>query len=239
MNSGNWKVKRISMAMVAIMVFATLTEGQQTVFNVPSADPTPTGSVYLEHETQFRFWKPGRYWHGTDYFAYGLSNGTEADVTLYNTSAPASDSVAVGVGLRSVFALFNKAHPKREFKFTIGGQALISAQRQGTGYWAYAHGSGKMPKTKTRLTAGVSSGTRQLFGQTTRLHFIGAAEQPLSERVSIIADWFSGPHAQGVLTAGASFSLNKTTTVFAGCQRPNNKAAAGGKGLTFELSKIF
>jgi hypothetical protein len=78
-----------------------------------------------------------------------------------------------------------------------------------------------------------------LFGVTTRLHFIGGAEQPLSDRVSIIADWFSGGHAQGFVTSGLSIGLNKSTTLFAGYQRPNNKTIAERSGLTMELAKIF
>jgi hypothetical protein len=231
-------MKRVCTAAAAMMVLAFVAKAQQTIFNVPSADLTPKGSGYFEQESQFRAWAPGQYWHGTDYFAYGLSDTTEANVNLYNTSVPAGN-IAVGLGLRSVFKLFGDAYPDREFKVTVGGQMLISAQGQGIGYWAYAHGSGRVPKLKTRLTAGMSSGTRQLFGETTRLHFISGVEQPLSGRVTLMADWFSGGHALGFLTSGFSVALNKTTGIFLGYQRPNNETIAGRSGLTLELTKIF
>jgi hypothetical protein len=210
---------------------------QQTIFNVPSADLTDKGSIYLEHESQFRTWEPGRYWFGTDYFAVGAGYDTEVDVTLYNTSVPASGNISAGVGFRSVFPLLKTTHKSTELKWTVGSQALISFEGRGTGYWAYSHLSGRLPKLNTRLTSGISAGTRQLFGENT-VHFISGVEQPLTKTLSLMADWYSGNHSAGYLTAGGSISLHKNFTVFAGCQRPNT-SRVGRPGLTLELAKIF
>jgi hypothetical protein len=212
-------------------------QAQQTIFNVPSADITDKGSVYLEHESQFRTWEPGRYWFGTDYFAVGLGYNTEVDVTLYNTSVPASGNVSAGVGFRSAFPLSAKTQKSAELKWTVGSQALISFEGRGAGYWAYSHLSGRLPKLNTRLTSGISAGTRQLFGENT-VHFIGGVEQPLTKTLGLMADWYSGNHSAGYLTAGGSVSFHKGFTLFAGCQRPNTERV-GRAGITLELAKIF
>src|SRR5271170_6469062 len=123
-------VYRSGLAMLFCFCLGSL-QAQQTIFSVPSADITDKGSVYLEHESQFRTWQPGRYWFGTDYFAAGLGYDTEVDVTLYNTSAPASGNVSAGVGFRSVFPLLEATQKSTELKWTVGGQALVSFEGRG------------------------------------------------------------------------------------------------------------
>jgi hypothetical protein len=220
--------------LTLFLVFVVCAVSRQTIFNVPSADITAKASVYLEHESQFRAWQPGRYWFGTDYLAVGLGSNTEADVTLYNTSIPASGNVTAGLGVRSVFPITKSP---TEFKWTVGDQALTSFQGQGIGYWGYSHFSGRLPWAHTRLTAGVSTGTKQLFGKTTT-HFIGGVEQPLGKTFSLIADWYSGNHSLGYLTSGTSINLPKQFTFYLGYQRPNSQKV-GKSGLTIELSKLF
>src|ERR1700733_2279893 len=164
MNRGT--VYRFRFAMVFCLCLGSA-QAQQTIFNVPSADITDKGSIYLEHESQFRTWEPGRYWFGSDYFAAGLGHDTEVDVTLYNTSVPASGNVSAGVGFRSVFPLLATTRKSAALKWTVGSQASILFGGRGPGFWASNHLSARLPKPNTRLTSGISAGTRQLFGENT------------------------------------------------------------------------
>lgn len=207
---------------------------QQTIFNVPSADVTPKGQLYLEHESQFRPWGPHRFWLGTHYFAYGVGHGTEIDATVSNVSAPASDNIVLGIGLKKNFELFHKRFPRRDFRWTVGNITPISLQGQGVGTWTYTHLSGRIPKIDGRVTAGVSAGTRQLFGRNT-VGFIGGYEQPVTKRLNIIADWFSGTHSNGYFIPGFSYVIKGPLTLFVGYQIPNTKRV-GPSGLVVELS---
>ena len=156
---------------VMMLFISSFSQAQQTIFNIPSADATDKGKIYLGHASQFRLNNPGRYWYVTDYFAYGLGNQTDLEATLYNTSWPVSGNVSLGVGFKSTFPLLIGNHSKAELCLTVGSQALFSLQGNGIGVWGYSHLSGKIPKTKTRLTAGISVGHKQLFGKNT-VHFI-------------------------------------------------------------------
>ncbi len=212
---------------------------QQTIFNVPSADVTERGVIYLEHETQTRPYGPGAYWNGTHYFAYGLGHNTDLNISQYNLSSPPSDNVSVGVGFKTAWPLLQKTFPEREFKLTTGSQILTSLDGQGVGNWSYGHLSGRVPKLKTRLTAGISAGTNQLFGRDT-IHFIGGIEQPLTSRFSLITDWYSGSHGLGLLTSGFSYAFPKiSATMYLGYQIPNSGRVYGKPGLTFEFAKFF
>lgn len=208
---------------------------QQTIFNVPSADVTPKESVYLETESQFRPWAPNRFWLGTQYFAYGIGHGAEIDVTL-SVSSPASGNIALGGGFKKIFLISPQRFPKREFKLTVGEIVPVSLQGQGVGSWTYSHLSGRIPRLNGRITAGVSVGTRQLFGRNTA-GFIGGFEQPVTKRFTLIADWFSGTHANGYFIPGFSYVISGPTTLFVGYQLPNTHRV-GPQGLVIELSTI-
>jgi len=64
---------RVLSTLAFIFALGLAAHGQQTIFNVPSADLTDPHTFYFERESQFRAWPPGRYWFGTVYFAYGDS----------------------------------------------------------------------------------------------------------------------------------------------------------------------
>ncbi len=210
---------------------------QQTIFNVPTADITPKGEAFLEHESQFRTWQPGPFVTNTEYFAEGIGHEVELDATLFNVNAPATNNIALGLGLKKNIALFPQKLPSAELRLTLGQIVPVSLQGQGVGNWSYSLLSARVPKLKTRLAGGVSTGTRQIFGRTT-VHFIGSVEQPLTKRFQLQADWFSGTHALGFLIAGFSYQLPRDTALFAGYQIPNNKRC-GRSGFVVEFAKYM
>lgn len=212
---------------------------QQTVFNVPSADVTPKGAIFLQHESQFNPWTPA-YWLATHYSAYGVGHNTELDVTLFNVDVPPKNNIALGTGFKSVIPIFylKDKFPKSEIKFTVGSEVLTSLQGNGVGNWTYVHLSGRLPVTRTRITSGISAGTKQIFGRNT-VCYIGAIEQPLTEKLQIIADWYSGAeNYAGFLIAGFSYKLPKNTAIYVGYQIPNT-SNNGNHGFVVEISKII
>ncbi len=213
---------------------------QQTIFNVPSADVTPKGKLFLENEAQFRAWNPNAFWVGTQYNAYGIGHNTEIDVTLFNVGAPATNNITLGTGFKSAMPILGlkDKYPKQEYKFTLGSQVLSGLEGQGAGNWTYAHLSGRLPATRTRITSGMSYGTKQIFGENS-VCFIGGVEQPVNQKLAIIADWYSGnEHFAGFLIPGFSYSFPKDTTLFVGYQIPNS-CQNGPSGFVIELAKIF
>jgi len=212
----------------------------QTVFNVPSADVTEKGHVFLQEEAQFQPWNPGANFVNTFYADYGVGHNTEVGAILFNVGAPATQNISMGVGFKTAMPIagLKEKFPEREFKFTIGSQVLIGMEGNGVGNWTYAHLSGRVPKVNTRLTAGMSYGGRQVFG-VNHTCFIAAVEQPVTKKFSLIGDWYSGEeHWAGFLIVGGSYKLPKNTAVYAGYQIPNSPQN-GTSGFVVQLSKIF
>ena len=226
--------------IIFVLSLSHLVYAQQTVFNVPSADVTPEGKLFLQHESQFRPYNPHSFWLGTHYSAVGVGHNTELDCTLFNVSAPRNNNITLGLGFKSAMPVvgLKEKFPEREIKLTVGSEVLVSLEGEGVGNWSYAHVSGRVPKLNTRLTAGVSVGTKQVFGKNT-VDFIAAVEQPVTEKLSIVGDWYSGrDNFTGFLIVGMSYKLPKDTNLYAGYQIPNSEEN-GRTGFVIEVSKIF
>ncbi|MBI3309374.1 MAG: hypothetical protein HYZ79_08395, partial [Candidatus Melainabacteria bacterium] len=86
-------------------------------------------------------------------------------------------------------------------------------------------------------TSGVLVGTTTLFGRDF-VCYIGAIEQPITEKFGLQIDWHSGKHANGFLIPGFYYKLPKDIALWAGYQIPNNRAN-GDDGFVLELSRIF
>lgn len=224
--------------IIFCLIFSAPALAQQTIFNVPSAEVTPKGRVFIQPEFQFRPWNPGKFMLNTDYFAVGIGHNTELDMTLFNVQSPASNNITLGTGFKSVIPIFNKKLTKRELKVIIGTEVLASLQGNGSGNWSYAALSGRTPKTSTRLTAGVSVGTKDIFGVDT-VAFIGGIEQPLTKNFGLQADWYSGKeHFAGFFIPGFYYVLPKDFTLYAGYQIPNS-SQNGVSGFVIQLAKIM
>ena len=237
---GIQRLRALAMAfscLLACGIFCATASAQQTIFNVPSADVTPPKAVYLETEGQFRTWKPDRFFSGTEYVAVGVGHNTELNLTLSNLNAPATGTLSMGLGFKTSWPLLKNKLPRRELKVTLGELMPISLRGQGVGSWTYGHLSGRIPKLNTRVSAGAFAGTKQLFGRNT-VGFIGGFEHPVTERFSLIADWFSGTSNYGLFIPGFSYVLPKGINMFAGFQIPNN-ARCGRSGFVLEFSKVL
>jgi hypothetical protein len=210
---------------------------QQTIFNVPSPDTTAPGKVFVQHESQFRAWNPDAFWLGTHYLAVGAGHDLEIDATLSNVRAPNAGSPVLALGIKKGFSLFNNRLRNRELRLVVGQMIPISLGQGGVGNWSYATVSGRLPYLKTRISGGYSTGTKQLFGRTT-VGFIGTYEQPVTRNFSLIGDWYSGTHSNGLFIPGFSYSFPKQVALYTGYQIPNNRAC-GPSGFVIELAKTF
>lgn len=219
---------------------AAKTCAQQTIFNVPSADVTEKGHIFLQEEAQTTPWFSDAAYFGTSYSALGIGHNTELDATLFNVGSPATQNISLGLGFKSAIPIpgLKEKFPEREFKLTVGSEMLLGLEGNGVGNWSYAHLSGRVPKLNTRLTAGVSYGGRQVFGQNT-FSFIAGVEQPVTKKLTLIGDWFSGSeHFAGYLITGFSYAFPKNVTLYTGVQIPNSPRV-GAPGFVIEIAKIF
>lgn len=237
--SGITKLTRFLIPIILAMYpFAGF--GQSLIVGIPSPDTTPKHSFMLTHESQFARKEPDNSlgWNSFSFVTYGLDDSTELSLSLNNLSAPKMSNLSLGPGIKKVFPLFRESAPKSEFKWTVGTTLPLSLQGQGVvGNWSYSTLSTRLPKTRTRFTAGISGGTQQLFGRDT-IHAIVGVEQPLTKRLSLVADWYSGTHDLGAIIPALQINFSQHDALIIGAKIPNNRRV-GDPGIIIELNKFI
>jgi hypothetical protein len=225
-------MKLILRAAAALAGGAIQLYAQQAIVNMPSADITPKGGLFLMHESQWRPWNPDRSWYGTNFLAYGVGWNTELAVTSYNTGTPAASNETIGFGFKTAVPLSGRNGGAREHKLTVGSMALASLTGKGMGNFSYVHYSFRLPKAKTRLTGGGWFGSEQLFLRKTGSVLAGV-EHPLSKKVILLAEWFAGRHDLGFLIPGVLWHPTPKQFVVVAYKFPN-QTANGKQGLVLE-----
>ncbi|MBZ2183987.1 MAG: hypothetical protein K7J46_04690 [Bryobacter sp.] len=230
-------MKRSTLLLVVVATGHCL-YSQQAIVNMPSADITPRRKHFYMHETQTRPQNPGRYWYGTNFYAYGVGKATELAVTSYNVGTPATPNFATGIGFKSAPQLFRKTREELEIKWTVGQMGVMNHRGKGFGSFTYSHLSMRTPGTKTRLTAGGFYGTEELFKRNTG-NFLGSVEQPLfHHKIQVVAEWFRGQHDFGFFIPGVSFHLPKEQVIVVAYKFANNPKN-GANGLVIEYGLTF
>lgn len=226
-----FRKNNIQIIAITIIFFfcVNAAHAQQTLFNVPSADVTEKGMIFLQQEGQFS----GDFGLFTSYGAFGIGKNTEIDLTLFGVGTKKVRNEVLGVGFKTFIPL----HEKSETKLTFGSLLPVSLRGNGVGGYFYSHLSTRLPKLKTRLTSGIFVGTTTLFGRDF-VSNISGIEQPITKKLNIVMDWYSGKHSNGFLIPGFAYIFDNGLTLWAGYQIPNNRAN-GDKGFVIELSKIF
>ena len=231
-NHFNKMLKKYNLIIITFLIILfqnNKTIAQQTIFNVPSADITEKGKIFFQHESQFS----NKFGLFTNYGAYGIGKNTEIDLTLFGVGTHKVRNEVLGIGFKTVLPL----HEKTETKLTIGHIIPVSLVGNGVGGATYSHLSTRLPKINTRITSGIFIGTTTLFGRDF-VSFIGGIEQPITKKLSIIMDYYSGKHSYGYLIPGFSYTFNPNLILYSGYQIRNNKAN-GDNGFVIELAKFF
>lgn len=227
-------MKKLFLLSVLLVTQISAAYGQQAIINLPSADVTPEGKHFLMNES---FLDPG-VWNSVNFYTYGVTDGTEIAVTLYDLGKPARDSLAVALGYKSQFVLAEDGEFLKDVKLTHGLMLPVNLRGDGVGIYGYGHASARLQATNTRVTAGVAAGSSQLFGKPTVCALMGI-EQPLNSEVQIIAEWYSGSHDFGNLITGVVYHNHEYDFVIVGGYKFPNNYNVTKNGIVLEFGGFF
>lgn len=225
------------LSAVASSCFLTA-EAVTLIVGIPSPETTPKKELLLTHESQLGPWRTGREhpdWNSFTFFTYGITDKTELSFAINNIGVPGSERLGIAPGFKTYRPILTKRFPHADLRVTGGAMMPVSLRGDGVGYWTFVTLSGRVPKLRTRLTAGVSAGSRQLFGREKVAAIVGI-EQPLTKKLSVVADWYSGTHDLGAFIPAVQYNFTQHDVLILGVKIPNN-ANSGKQAVIIEFTK--
>jgi hypothetical protein len=240
-------------ATALLLLGAAPGAAQSLIVGIPSTDVTQRGRTIAAHESQFSSTAVQRGWTSFTFVTHGIGHRTELAASLLNVSAPSSENRALSVGFKSAVPLggdepASAIGPLRRVARRVdavaagGAMVLQSLDRRGTGLWLHATASIRLPwrdvRRRTRVTVGPSWGTRQQFGRTATSLMLGV-EQPVTEHVALVADWYSGDHDLAATITAIQVRGPDDLLLITGWKTPNTGVPGGKPAFMFEVAKEF
>lgn len=208
--------------------------GQQTVFDVPSADVLDKGKVYGELDGTARPVDP--LYTFTPRVVVGLGHRIEAGVNFDGLSAPTMDQLQISPTIK--WRLWNS---------DVSGWSLyagddlffpISKRTYNAGNYFYASFA-KEWKHGTRLGFGGYDFTRNVVANANRAGGQFTFEQRVSPRLTLAAEWYTGKQAVGYVNPGVIFKLTPKLTFYAAYQIGNSGVTKGNHQFLWEIGYNF
>ncbi len=189
-------LRLVGLAGIGLLSSVVLT-GQQTIFNVPTADILQRGKLYFETDWLWRPIEP-RFSSGEIRAVYGTGNNVEVGVNLGGFAPHGQSAVATVPNV--------KWQPRHSDSISLTTGLLALFRVGGSGdktpaVLSYAHAAMRLP-IGTRLTAGGWVASRHYAGSGVEKGGLFAVEQPISSNVAIAADWYTGGSGLGYATPG-------------------------------------
>ena len=215
---------------IAILVAVTPSSagGQQTIFNVPTADVLDKGKVYLETDWLWRPSDPAFASGSPIRGVYGFGGNLEGGINLAGIVTPGRSTPVAVPNL--------KWQPLKTevLSLTTGvfGQFFLRGARDGTpSVMGYAHAAVKLP-IGTRLTAGGWWASSGYAGPGVEKGGLFGLEQAVTQYATLAADWYTGNTSLGYVSPGVIVTVGRWVVYAAYSIRNGNSK---GSGLLLEL----
>lgn len=237
--------KSILISLASLVVFSLISihsvAAQSTVVNVPSTDVVPAKKVYLEFDYITNYaWERG----DNSFQTYlpravvGTGGNIEAGVNVSYTRVPGGgEPIELQPNVKWQF--YN--NEKKGIAAAVGCIWFLPVtNRQGTGSFGQCYSiiSKRLKGVYgSRFTGGAYALVNANPDQGTRVGIIAGYQQPLSEKVGFIVDWFSGENRFGYVSPGFYFTTPRNGSLSAGYAIANhgrgNNALFAYYGMTF------
>ena len=212
--------------------------GQSTIFDKPSTDVESPGKGYLELDfiTHFASYADGGYQTFGPRVVVGLPGNTEVGINVFYTRARPGEPVVIEPNFKWQFY----ADESKGLAAAAGVLLSIPVTRRKDGTTTamfYAVGSKTFQgRYGPRVTAGGYTLAGWLDKETTRHGVLLGYEQPLSSKVSFLADWASGNNDYGYVVAGAGITLTPKDSIYAGYNFGNQGRGNNSMGIYYGRS---
>ncbi|HWR35610.1 MAG TPA: hypothetical protein VN622_07045 [Clostridia bacterium] len=129
---------------------------------------------------------------------------------------------------------------KNGWAFLMGDSVFLPVQNRAYSAGSYLYAEfAKTFRTGTRATFGAFHFSRDVVASAQRAGGQFAIEQPIRDRMTLAADWYTGNHAVGYLTPGLIVKLTPKLTWYGSYQIGNGGVPKGNHQLLIEVGWNF
>ena len=218
--------------MVVLPVFNA--HGQETVFDVPSADILDKGKVYFEQDGTVRVVDPLATF--TPRVVVGFGHGIEAGVNFDGLSAPTLGELEISLTVK--WRLWQRK--SSGWSFLVGDDLFFPVRQRtyNTGNYVYA-ALAKEWKRGTRIALGGYDFSRNVVARANRAGGQFTFEQPINNRLTLAAEWYTGNTDVGYVNPGVILKLTSKLTLYSAYQIGNAGVTKGNHQFLWELGYNF
>ena len=229
------RIASLHFCLPLLLLFAaSCTYGQQTIFDIPSADVLDRGKVYGELDGTVRPVAPLAAF--TPRVVVGIGHQAEAGVNFNGLSAPTIGQLEISPTVKwriwdqqsSGWLLYlgdDVFFPVLERTYNAGNYFYACFAKE------WEHG--------TRIGFGGYDFTRNVVATSNRAGGQFTFEQRVSNRATLAAEWYTGNHANGYVNPGAIVKLSPKLTLYVAYQIGNAGVTRGNHQLLWELGYNF
>ena len=208
--------------------------GQETVFDVPSADVLDKGKVYGELDGTVRVVDPMATF--TPRVVVGIGRGIEVGVNFEGTSTPELGETSISPTIK--WRLWRAK--SSGWSFLVGDDLFFPVYHQTYNVGNYAYASfAKEWKHGTRIGLGAYDFTRKVVANANRASGQFTFEQVINKRVTLAAEWYTGNTSVGYVNPGAIIKLTSKLTFYTAYQIGNAGVTTGNHQFLWEIGYNF
>ncbi|MFZ3217619.1 MAG: hypothetical protein WA192_16290 [Candidatus Acidiferrales bacterium] len=222
------------LALLLFALPACAAYGQETVFDVPSADVLDAGKVYGEIDGTVPPVNPMATF--TPRVVVGIGHGIEVGVNFDGLSAPSLGQLEVSPAVK--WRLWKSE--TAGCSFLVGDDLFFPVRERSydAGNYVYA-AFAKQWKHGTRVSLGAYDFTRNVVANANRAGGQFTFEQQVNERLTLAAEWYTGKQADGYVNSGAMIKLSRKLTLYAAYQVGNSGVTTGNHQFPWEFGYNF
>lgn len=217
---------------MGFLLLAAPLSAQQTIFNVPSGDVLDKGKVYVELDASLRPFAP-RFSAFVPRLVVGAGHRIEVGVNLTGNIQPGLDSTTLAPSFK--WRVYDGG--KNGWTLLLGDNVFFPLRNRtyDAGNYSYAH-LYKTFKPGTRIGFGAYDFTAGVVApKANRAGGQFTFEHPVAKKITLAADWYTGNHALGYLSAGAIFKPHPRVTLYAAYSLGNARIRSGNHFFLIEV----
>jgi len=208
--------------------------GQQTVFDVPSADVLDKGKIYGELDGTVRVVDPLATF--TPRVVVGIGHHIEAGMNFNGLSTPTLGELDISPTVK--WQVWKDQ--TSGWSFYVGDDLFFPVRNRSYDAGNYFYASiAKEWKHGTRIGLGGYDFTRNVVASGNRAGGQFTFEQRINNRLTLAAEWYTGNNAVGYVNPGAIIKVTSNLTLYAAYQIENAGVTRGNHQFLWEIGYNF